>query len=147
MNKEKTLQSIQDAIKTYDIQLEKIALAIQGKEIKDIITPDRKNCEFGQWFYNSENKLRDILGSFFYDQIEVLHIQWHNEYEKIFNILFKKQKKGFLSKILGSSKIDEMELDKVKLYHNELTTTTKELLKILGSSERRISALPESKFN
>jgi hypothetical protein len=48
---------------------------------------------------------------------------------------------------MGTPKIDEMELDKVKLYFSELKVTTKELLKILGSSERRISALPESKFS
>ncbi len=39
-----------------------------------------------------------------------------------------------------------MELDKAKLYYSELEVTTQELLKVLGSSERRISALPESKF-
>jgi hypothetical protein len=147
MNKEKTLHSIQSAIKVHETQMDKIVAAIEGKEVKDPIAVEKTDCEFGKWLYGSDNQLRDVLGSFFYDQIEILHVRWHSEYAKIFEILFKKQKKGFLSKIMGTPKIDEMELDKVKLYFSELKVTTKELLKILGSSERRISALPESKFS
>jgi len=147
MNKEKTLESIQNAIKVHETQMDKIMAAIEGKDVKDPIAVDKADCEFGKWLYGPDNQLRSVLGSFFYDQIEVLHIRWHSEYAKIFAILFKTQKKGFFSKIMGSSKIDEMELDKVKLYFSELKITTKELLKVLGSSERRISALPESKFS
>jgi len=147
MNKEKTLQSIQNAIKVHEMQIDKIMDAIEGKDVKDPIAVDKSDCEFGKWLYGPDNQLRSVLGSFFYDQIEVLHIRWHSEYAKIFDILFKTQKKGFFSKIMGTPKIDEMELDKVKLYFSELKITTKELLKVLGSSERRISALPESKFH
>jgi hypothetical protein len=39
-----------------------------------------------------------------------------------------------------------LELDRAKLYYSELEETTEELLKALGSSERRIGALKESKF-
>jgi len=49
--------------------------------------------------------------------------------------------------MIGSSSISDMDLDKAKLYYSELEITTQELLKALGSAERRMSALPESKFN
>ncbi|NPA60246.1 MAG: hypothetical protein GXO30_07275 [Epsilonproteobacteria bacterium] len=146
MNKEKTIHSVQNTIKVHEAQMSKIIDAIEGKNVSETIAVDKKDCEFGKWLYGSDNQLRNVLGSFFYDQIETLHVRWHCEYAKIFDILFKKQKKGFFAKMMGSSQVDEMQLDKVKVYYSELKVTTQELLKILASSERRLSALPESKF-
>ncbi len=147
MNKEKIIHSIQNTIKVHEMQMTKIIDAIEGKNVHDNIKVDKEDCDFGKWLYSEDNELRNILGSFFYDQLEVLHTRWHDEYAKIFNILFKKEKKGFFSNLLGTPKIDSMQLDKARLYYSELTATTKELLKILSSSERRLSALPESKFH
>ena len=78
--------------------------------------------------------------------LENLHTKWHVEYARIYEIFFKKKQKGFFSKIMGTHRVDEMEIDKAKLYYSELLVTTKELLKILDSSERRISALNDGKF-
>jgi hypothetical protein len=67
---------------------------------------------------------------------------------KIFNIFFKEKKKqGFFAKIISPQKIDEMELDKAKLYYSDLKITTKELLKMLATSERRLEAMNETKFH
>nr|WP_321267673.1 CZB domain-containing protein [uncultured Sulfurimonas sp.] len=146
MNKEKTLESIQNARKAHEAQMSKIKAAMDGEKVNNPTAVSKTKCDFGQWLYDDENHLRDILGSLFYNNMEVLHARWHSEYFRIFEILFKENKKGLFSKILGSSKISEMEIDKVRLYYSELELTTKELLKALGSSERRISALAESKF-
>jgi len=146
MNKTKTLESIQNARKAHEAQMTKIKAAIDGNKVDNPTAVVKTECVFGMWLYDDENHLRDILGSLFYDNIEILHAKWHVEYLRLFNIFFKDQKTGFLSKILGSSKVSEMELDKAKLYYSELEVTTKELLKALGSSQRRIAALPESKF-
>ncbi|PHQ65468.1 MAG: hypothetical protein COB99_03845 [Sulfurimonas sp.] len=146
MDKTKTLESIQNARRAHEAQMSKIKAAINGDKVENPTAVAKTKCTFGKWLYNDENRLRDILGSLFYDNMEVLHAKWHTEYFKLFEIFFKEEKKGFFSKILGSSKVSEMELDKAKLYYSELEETTKELLKALGSSERRIGALPESKF-
>ncbi len=146
MNKEKTLESIQNARKAHLSQMDKIEAAIDGKSIEEPTALAKTKCAFGQWLYADENHLRDIMGSLFYENIEVLHAKWHSEYLRIFEILFKGEKKGFFSKILGTPKVDEMQMDRVKLYYSELKATTEELLKALASSQRRISALSESKF-
>lgn len=146
MDKEKTLESIQNARKSHEAQMSKIKAAIDGEKVDDPTVVAKTKCAFGEWLYDDENHLRDILGSLFYDKMEVLHAKWHSEYFRIFEIFFKDEKKSFFSKILRSSKVSEMDLDKAKLYYSELEITTQELLKALGSSERRIYALPESRF-
>lgn len=146
MDKTKTLESIQNARRAHEAQMDKIKAAIDGEKVDDPTAVAKTKCAFGMWLYDDENHLRNILGSLFYDNMEVLHDKWHTEYFRLFNIFFKEEKKTFLSRMIGSSKVSEMELDKAKLYYSELERTTKKLLKALGSSERRIGALPESKF-
>ena len=147
MNKEKTLESIQNARKAHETQMSKIKSAIDGEVVENPTAVAKTKCAFGIWLYDDENHLRNILGSLFYDKLEQLHGKWHSEYIRIFEILFQKtQKKGFFSKIIGTSKVDEMELDKAKLYYSELQVTTQELLHALAASERRLTALNESKF-
>lgn len=146
MDKAKTLESIQNARKSHEAQMSKIKAAIDGDKVDNPTVVAKTKCAFGQWLYDDENHLRDILGSLFYDKMEVLHAKWHSEYFRIFEIFFKDEKKSFLSKIFKTKKVSELELDKAKLYYTELEVTTQELLKALGSSERRIYALPESKF-
>lgn len=146
MDKAKTLESIQNARRAHEAQMAKIKDAIRGNKVDNPTVVSKTKCDFGKWLYDDENHLRDILGSFFYDNMETIHAKWHSEYFRIFDIFFKEEKKSFFAKILGSSKTSEMELDKAKLYYSELEETTQELLKALGSSERRIGALQESKF-
>jgi len=146
VDKAKTLESIQKARKAHEAQMEKIKAAIDGQKVDNPTAVAKTKCEFGKWLYDDEIHLRNILGSFFYDNLEVLHSKWHSEYFRLFDIFFKEEKKGLFSKMFGSSKINEMELDKAKLYYSELKVTTKELLQAIGSSERRIGALQESKF-
>jgi len=146
MNKEQTIESIDNARKAHIAQMEKIEALLRGKKVENPTYPEKTKCQFGKWLYDEDNHVKDILGSQFYSNIEILHARWHEEYSRIFNIFFKEEKKSFLSKLLASSKIDEMEMDKARLYHSELKVTTEELLKALGSSYRRASALSESKF-
>ncbi|WP_324172530.1 CZB domain-containing protein [Sulfurimonas sp.] len=147
MDKIKTLESIQNARKSHEAQMSKIKAAIDGEKVDNPTAVVKTKCAFGMWLYDDENHLRYIVGSLFYDNMEKLHAKWHDEYFRLFNIFFKEEKKSFFSNIVGSSTISEMELDKAKFYYSELEETTQKLLKVLGSSERRISALQESKFH
>lgn len=147
MDKEKTIESFKNAKKVYEEQMEKLEVAMDGSNIK-IPTAALQTAEvFGEWFYLNNDNLRSILGSLFYDKIEILHVKWHAEYIKTFDVFFQKQKKGFFQNAFGSSKVSGMELEKVKSYYKELKIITKELIKTIDSSERRLSALAESKFN
>lgn len=148
MDKNKTLESIRDAIKSHESQMSKIESAINGRNVDNPTVISKTDCNFGLWLYNDKNNIRAILGTQFFDKIEALHAQWHIEYAKIFAIFFKEKKKGFFEKILNSNrKVDDMELDKAKLYFENLLEITQELLKILSASERRVDAMSENKFN
>jgi len=146
MNKTQTLESIQKAREAHEIQMRKIKSLIDGEKVKDPTSVAKTKCTFGKWLYNEENKVQQILGAHFYDKIEQTHAKWHIEYMRIFEIFFNNKKTGLLSKLLGSNKIDDMDIDRAKLYYMELEATTVELLKALRASERRIQALAPSKF-
>jgi len=147
MDKNITLESIQNAIKAHEAEMARIEDAILGNYVEDPVSTGKTQCPFGRWIYNENNHLKEILGAQFYNTIDEQHTKWHSEYLVIYNILFKNQKKqGFLSKMMKIKSIDGMELDKVKAYYADLQITTSELLKILGASERRVEAMSESRF-
>ena len=146
MDKSKTLEAIQNARKSHEAQMIKIEQALNGEYVESPTAVSKIECDFGVWLYGKDNYVKEILGSQFFNKIELNHTKWHGEYLRVYNILFKNRKKSFFSKMVGSSKLDGMELDKVKLYYAELKVTTNDLLKILAVSERRADAMNESKF-
>ena len=147
MDKIQTLEAIENARNSHLSQMEKITAVINGEKVNNPTAVSKTQCTFGKWLYSDENNLKHILGALFYNNLETMHAKWHNEYVKLFDIFFKDEKKGFFSKLVGANKIDPMDVDKAKLYFSELESTTAELLKILASCERRITALSESKFH
>ncbi len=146
MNKDQTLEAINKAKLAHEAQMIKIEAVIEGEDVKNPTAVNQTKCAFGKWLYDDNNEVEKILGAQFYNNIDILHSKWHMEYIRIFETFFKEKKSGFFSKMLGTKKIDGMELDKAKLYHSELLNTTSELLKVLAASERRISAMCDNKF-
>ena len=146
MDKEKTIEAIVNAKKAHENQMKKIVALLNGKKAENPTAALKTECDFGKWLYDDNNNLESILGNLFYNKLETLHAKWHIEYMSVFEIFFKPKKKGFFSKAFGNDKIDEMDLDKAKLYYSELEDTTNELLKTIASSQRRIEALREEKF-
>jgi hypothetical protein len=128
--------------------MDKIEAAMSGGDVTNPAPPDKTKCDFGLWLYGDENHIKEIVGSQFFTNLDREHTKWHHEYRKIYDILFAtKSTKGLFSKLLGKKGIDPMELDKVKYYYVSLKEISEALLKALASSERRISALNESKFH
>ena len=147
MDKEKTIEAICNARKAHEIQMKKIQALLSGKEVENPTSVVKTECDFGKWLYDENNHLKELLGSLFYSNLETIHARWHIEYARVFDLYFKGKKGGLLSKMFKSGKVTDMELDKAKLYYSELEATTNELLKVIGSSQRRIEALNERKFH
>jgi hypothetical protein len=148
MTKNETIEAIKRAQEMHELQMQKITDAMDGEDIDNPTAVNKMACDFGKWLYDEDNHMKKIIGSQFYTTLDKEHEKWHNEYAKIYKILFaSKSKKGLFSKLLGKSKIDAMELDKLKLYYAELQVTTNALLKALASAQRRVSALPDSKYD
>jgi len=146
MDKNQTLEAIDRARMAHMSQMEKIRGAVNGEKVNNPTSVLKTECDFGKWLYSEESHLKKVLGTLFYNNLETAHAKWHAEYVKLFNILFKSEKKGFFSKIMGLDKIDDMELDKAKLYFSEIEVTTAELLRVLDSCERRANAMNELRF-
>ena len=146
MDKEKTIEAIVKARKSHETQMKKIKTLISGREVDNPTSVAKTECDFGKWLYDENNYIKEVLGSIFYRNLETLHARWHTEYSRVFDIFFKEKKSGFFTKMFNSGKVTDMELDKAKLYYSELEATTNELLNAIASSQRRIEALPESKF-
>ena len=147
MDKNQTLAAIEMAKNSHENAMAKIETAMNGDKVDNPTPVAKTMCKFGKWLYAEENHLVDILGELFYNKLEKAHEQWHGEYVRIHSIFFKEKKSGFFSGILGGNKVDPLELDKAKLYYTELQVSTKELLSVLGSCERRVSAMSEARFH
>ena len=147
MKKEKALEAIEKAIESHKAQMAKIERLVYAQTVENPTAVSKAQCDFGKWLYNKENHVQEILGNQFYERLDTLHEKWHKEYFKIFKIFFPDDKKGFFSKLIGSKQVDTLALDKARLYYTEIGETTHDLLVVLSSSQRRMSALSESKFN
>ncbi|WP_331774601.1 hypothetical protein [Sulfurospirillum sp. 1612] len=96
----------------------------------------------GKWIYENIEATKNITGTIFYDELESLHSQWCEEYNKISNVYLKNAKKSFLF----GKKIDSMSKDKVKAYLDDLIHTTEQITIMFNKILTRVHALPESKF-
>jgi len=151
MDKLQTLDLIEEMKQSHQLQMHKIELLIEGKDVDELTVVAKTECDFGKFLYTNEEHLKDILGLIFYEKLEKLHEKWHLEYLRIYEIFDeymknKNEKKGFFAKFTGSAKISEMDIDKAKLYYSELKATTSDLVKTIDMCQRRVSALSTSKF-
>ena len=146
MTKNQTLDSFKIAKKYHELQMVKIGTLISGRDVIDLASYYKEDCNFGRWIYENEAHLRKILGAHFYETLEQVHEKWHEEYQKIYEIIFSKPKRGEISKNPKKNKVTQMDLDKAAFYYTELKLCSQKLLKTMVSSERRIMALSEAMF-
>jgi len=146
MTKEETIEAMEH-LRTYheDLMFD-IGKLVKGHDLENTVPVSKKQCDFGKWLYSPNNHAMEILGEQFYDNLESIHSEWHVNYYKIHQIFFSDKKQGFFSSLMGPHKVDEMDLDKAKLYYSELEQTTKALLASLASSQRRVHAMNENRF-
>ena len=147
MNKQQMLDAMDHAKKNHMSQMTKIESVIAGKEIANPTALGKMDCDCGIWFYSNKNMMKEILGAQLFEKLDLLHEKWHRDYVNIYNIYFKEENKSFLSKLIGSCKIDEMTKDKAKLYYSELKQDTDEILKVTEIAKRRVYAISDSKFH
>jgi len=147
MNKAHTVQSIINIIKDHNLKMRIIQDALKGQKIYETIPKEPKLCIFTIWLKDGDNHFKEILGTLFFGNLKKLHTQWYSEYIKIYNIFFKEEEKGILSRLLHAPKANEMDIDRAKLYYLDLEKYSQELLHSLASSKRRLEALNETKFH
>ncbi|WP_457743666.1 CZB domain-containing protein [Sulfurimonas sp.] len=149
MTKSQSLEAIDHVRIAHLEQMDKIEVAVvYGQHVDNPTSVSKMKCDFGKWLYGEENSsIQTLLGAQFYEKLDLMHERWHNEYSKIYDMLFKEKKQGLFSTIFNKNKIDSLTMDKVTTYYVELQVITKELLNILDKSKRRMEALNESKYH
>jgi len=147
MTKQQMLDAIENMKQMHNAQMQKIENVIEGKEIDEPTPLSKKECSCGEWFYSNEKELKDIFGAQLLEKFDLCHEKWHQDYLKIYEIYFKDQKKGFFSKLLGSSKIDAMQTDKARVYFTELQSDTEVFFQTVNVASRRVHALSDAKFH
>jgi hypothetical protein len=147
MDKNETLKSILAAKKAHIDRMNKVKSRLDGVSEDELVLVSKQECGFGIWFYSDE-RLKRMLGTQFYENLETLHTKWHIEYQKLYELCYEnRNKKGLFSKLVGNNKVSKMVIDKAKLYYSDLEITTGELIKAIDSSYRRLNALNESYFS
>ena len=149
MIKEDILKKLKSARQSHKYQIQKIKFLVEGIALKEDPTPvSYRSCGFGSWIYGDEEMLRKLIGAGTFEQIEQLHIDWHAEYQKIYQIYYGEAKKGLFSKLLGGGKpkADSLHQDKAKAYYNDLQKMTYELLNQLTLLEKRLSNMSDRQF-
>ncbi len=147
MNKEETINIIEYVREAHIEQLEKVQLLSEGKHVENLTPVSKMKCQFGTWLYGDKEGVKNILGVQFYENLDMIHEAWHIQYAKIHAIFVHEKDEGFFSKFFGIHKINDLELERSKVYYKELEHITKDLLRVLDASQRRVQALNESKFH
>lgn len=147
MNKQETLAAMEKAKTSHEAQMAKIETLLDGLEVNQPTPIAKIDCSFGKWLYGEENHLEDLLGVQFYTKLDKQHEEWHSQYIKIYNIFFKDKKSGFFAGLLGKNKVDDLLIDKAKMYFTELQPISVELVQTMDASHRRITAMSDAKFH
>lgn len=146
MKKNETLKAILSAKRAHLDRMNRIKTRLKGESEEELTMISKKECGFGAWFY-SDDRLKSMLGTQFYGNLESIHLKWHLEYRKLYELFYENtNKKGLFSKLMGKQKVSQMVLDKANLYYSDLEMTTNELVKAIDASYRRLNALNESYF-
>jgi len=148
MTKSQTLEAIERARSAHIEQMKKIDLMLRGMRVENPTTVSKMECPFGKWLYGAQKDfIVSILGLQFYEDLDKAHEAWHMEYAKIYALLIPKKKEGLFAKVFQKEKIDTLSIDKAKTYYVDLEANTKQLLKMLEKSQRRMMATKEEKFH
>jgi hypothetical protein len=146
MTKEEMIDAIENAKEMHMNQMLKIESEISGKKVTHKTALEKMDCKYAIWFHSHEKVIKEILGMQFFERLDKHHKAWHHSYANIYKMFLEDEKKGFFSKLLGSSESTSMKMDKAKLYYSELQEDTGELIKAADTAIRRVRALQTSKF-
>jgi len=146
MKKTFVLETLERAKEFHLEQMEIIESLLDGKKVVHSIPLEEMELEFDTIFHKDRDVLLYILGAQFYERLDALHINWHQQYAKIHAIYFDDKSKGFFANFFGSHKVDAINQKRAEIYYKDLGATTGELLRVIDASMRRIDALNDSKF-
>lgn len=141
MKRSEILSSLKDAHTAHTkwVEYGRLLLEKEGEE-KYQAPLDCTECNFGQWFYAKWIFIKNIPG---FKEIESLHENFHNSYDKLYSLAPEAHKpKGFLE----SKKVKEEQRKVLLKNFNHLEDLSIRLTKVLKSIETVVTAMSDKLF-
>ncbi len=114
---------------------------IDGKPMdKDKVPVKHTDCLFGKWYYGDGRKLASLPS---YQAIEAPHDKLHAIYQEIFELLFSKEKSGFIARFFDSGEKREERRKQAKAKFRELQQMSDVIVARLDALERDVRAMAE----
>lgn len=103
------------------------------------------NCTFGRWYYGPGQRLASLPA---FQAIETPHQHLHDIYRQIFNLLFEVEQKeaGFFQRLLGASRKQPGQQERIDLLLNSLIEVSKTLLAATELLEQEVEQLNEQEI-
>lgn len=144
------LQYIADAKKAHMRWVKRAEHLISGLPIdKDFIPLDNTKCGFGEWLYDTGEKLKLLVElENIMIELEDHHTAVHDAYMDIYKIYFViPENRSILEKLFKSNKIDDEDKEKAKTHFKYLKKSSNDLLETLTLLEKKVANIPYSKID
>ncbi len=114
---------------------------IDGKPVdKDKVPVKHTDCIFGKWYYGDGRKLASLPS---YQAIEAPHDKLHAIYQEIFDLLFSREREGFIARIFDSRKKQEQRREQARARFRELQQMSDVIVARLDALERDVRAMAQ----
>lgn len=146
--KEQTLHNLHQARTAHIRWLNAIKLLISGIDVNpNAIELMATDSTLGKWFYAEASQFSLGTCRMVIEEIEILLLNLHDKYMKIYLIYFGKKKKSLLESLVGkSSGVNEHEIELSNRYYEEIVEISDRLKHKLRIFESQLSAMEECKF-
>ena len=129
-------------------------LKVMGKAVKGLVPKEEAcvklfDCPIHKWMEEKKPLLNKIFGSENIKALAARHAEWHEQSDKVCEILSSKSEKsgGLLGKVFGKKQeIVEGELDKAMSYVTDLKELTETIDSTFGRMIKRANALQNDMF-
>ncbi|SFV55795.1 hypothetical protein MNB_SV-9-160 [hydrothermal vent metagenome] len=150
-----TKQLLEDEIETF-IQFHndknrQLDYFIQGIiDNEDKIYLNIVDCRMQKWLYERKDLLYKIYGTHNMEELHSYHEEWHDEYQKICNLLLigDDNKKSFFKRLKGNNikSLYEKEKDKIDIYVEDRNQAQNSINKKFEMMKKRLSAMQNRTF-
>jgi len=148
-SKERFIHNMHQARTAHIRWVNAIKLLVSGIDVDEKqITLDATHSAFGLWYYN-EGMLFSLGSSrLVLEEIEIILMDLHDKYTKIYPIYYGNRKRNLLSGLLGGrTRASTHEIEFSQRYYDEILLLSDKLKHKLRIFEAQLMSLSEEKFN
>ena len=128
-------------------RINQIKFAINdAQHTKDLKKLDDKNCSLCAMMQDNVQFRSSNMGASHFEELELLHSNIHEDFNKIIDALATPTSKGLVSKLIRPNAISSLDLEKIKSYYDDLGNTVDNTVNMLERIMRRVHALNESRW-